>query len=277
MEAAEVLLIAVATVFIGSADLFGGVAARRSSPFASAAWSQALGVPVLFAVALVVGGELIGRDLLLGLAAGCGAAVGVGALYIGFTRAAMGVVAPTAATVAAGVPIIIGLVGGERPSALGLIGLALAVVAIVAVGFVPGERPTLAGMAFGGASGVGFGTMVIAYAATTSDSGLWSAVAGRTTAALLAGIAVVAVGTDWRLTVDARLPAALSGVLAAFGMAAFVTVSQTADLVVLGVALGLFPTMTVLLAAVFLKERLAPTQWAGVALAATAVALISVA
>ena len=277
MEAAEVLLIAVATVFIGSADLFGGVAARRSSPFASAAWSQALGVPVLFAVALVVGGELIGRDLLLGLAAGCGAAVGVGALYIGFTRAAMGVVAPTAATVAAGVPIIIGLVGGERPSALGLIGLALAVVAIVAVGFVPGERPTLAGMAFGGASGVGFGTMVIAYAATTSDSGLWSAVAGRTTAALLAGIAVVAVGTDWRLTVDARLPAALSGVLAALGMAAFVTVSQTADLVVLGVALGLFPTMTVLLAAVFLKERLAPTQWAGVALAATAVALISVA
>ena len=277
MEAAEVLLIAVATVFIGSADLFGGVAARRSSPFASAAWSQALGVPVLFAVALVVGGELIGRDLLLGLAAGCGAAVGVGALYIGFTRAAMGVVAPTAATVAAGVPIIIGLVGGERPSALGLIGLALAVVAIVAVGFVPGERPTLAGMAFGGASGVGFGTMVIAYAATTSDSGLWSAVAGRTTAALLAGIAVVAVGTDWRLTVDARLPAALSGVLAALGMAAFVTVSQTADLVVLGVALGLFPTMTVLLAAVFLKERLAPTQWAGVALAATAVSLISVA
>ena len=277
MEAAEVLLIAVATVFIGSADLFGGVAARRSSPFASAAWSQALGVPVLFAVALVVGGELIGRDLLLGLAAGCGAAVGVGALYIGFTRAAMGVVAPTAATVAAGVPIIIGLVGGERPSALGLIGLALAVVAIVAVGFVPGERPTLAGIAFGGASGVGFGTMVIAYAATTSDSGLWSAVAGRTTAALLAGIAVVAVGTDWRLTVDARLPAALSGVLAALGMAAFVTVSQTADLVVLGVALGLFPTMTVLLAAVFLKERLAPTQWAGVALAATAVALISVA
>ena len=277
MEAAEVLLIAVATVFIGSADLFGGVAARRSSPFASAAWSQALGVPVLFAVALVVGGELIGRDLLLGLAAGCGAAVGVGALYIGFTRAPMGVVAPTAATVAAGVPIIIGLVGGERPSAQGLIGLALAVVAIVAVGFVPGERPTLAGMAFGGASGVGFGTMVIAYAATTSDSGLWSAVAGRTTAALLAGIAVVAVGTDWRLTVDARLPAALSGVLAALGMAAFVTVSQTADLVVLGVALGLFPTMTVLLAAVFLKERLAPTQWAGVALAATAVALISVA
>ncbi len=277
MEAAEVLLIAVATVFIGSADLFGGVAARRSSPLASAAWSQALGVPVLLVVALIVGGELIGRDLLFGLAAGCGAAVGVGALYIGFTKAAMGVVAPTAATVAAGVPIIVGLVGGERPSAPGVIGLALAVVAIVAVGFVPGERPTLAGIAFGGASGVGFGTMVIAYAATTSDSGLWSAVVGRSTAALLAGVAVVAMRTDWRLTFDARVPAALSGVLAALGMAAFVTVSQTADLVVLGVALGLFPTMTVLLAAVFLKERLAPTQWAGVALAATAVALISVA
>ena len=277
METAEVLLIAVATVFIGSADLFGGVAARRSSPLASAAWSQALGVPVLLVVSLVVGGQLVGRDLLLGVVAGCGAAIGVGVLYIGFTRAAMGVVAPTAATVAAGVPIIIGLVGGERPSPPGVLGLALAVVAIVAVGFVPGERPTLAGIAFGCASGVGFGAMVIAYAATTSDSGLWSAFAGRTTAALLAGLAVMAMRTEWRLTVDARVPVALSGFLAALGMAAFVTVSQTADLVVLGVALGLFPTMTVLLAAAFLKERLAPTQWAGVALAATAVALISVA
>jgi drug/metabolite transporter (DMT)-like permease len=276
VEGAEVLLIAVATVFIGSADLFGGLAARRSSPLSSAAWSQAIGVPLLLAVALVVGGQLIGRDLLLGVAAGCGAAIGVGALYIGFTRAAMGVVAPTAATVAAGVPIIIGIVGGERPSAPGVVGLALAVVAIVAVGFVPGERPTLAGVAFGCASGVGFGAMVIAYAATTSESGLWSAVAGRTTAALLAGVAVVAMRTDWRLTLDARLPAALSGLLAALGMAAFVTVSQTADLVVLGVALGLFPAMTVLLAAVFLGERLAPTQWAGVAAAAVAVALITV-
>jgi EamA domain-containing membrane protein RarD len=58
-------------------------------------------------------------------------------------------------------------------------------------------------------------------------------------------------------------------------MGAFVAVSQTADLILLGVALGLFPVVTVLLAAVFLGERLARTQWLGVVSAAIAVAMVS--
>ena len=47
-------------------------------------------------------------------------------------------------------------------------------------------------------------------------------------------------------------------------------------LIILGVALGLFPVVTVLLASAYLKERLSATQWVGVAMAAVAVTLISV-
>lgn len=270
-------LIASATLLIGSADFFGGVAARRSAPMAVAAWSQAIGVPGLLAIASVVGGSLIATDLALGMAAGAGSALGVSALYIGFARSAVGVVAPTAATTAAVVPIIAGLILGERPGVVAAVGIGLGIGAIILVGSTPADVPGVSkGLIIGLIAGLGFGAMVIAYAATSVESGLWSAVSGRLAAALFVTTAVIVTGTNARITRSARVPTVLAGGLASVGMAAFVTVSQTADLIVLGVALGLFPTVTVLLAAFFIRERLIPTQWMGVGLAAVAVTLISV-
>jgi drug/metabolite transporter (DMT)-like permease len=276
MNGGEVGLIAVATLLIGSADFFGGIASRRSEPLAVATWSQAAGVPVLVIVAIVVGGELIARDLAIGALAGVGAALGVSALYIGFARSSIGIVAPTAATTAAAIPILVGLSSGERPGPVVAAGLGIGLAAILLVGYVPGDRRRAgAGVLLGIASGVGFGAMVVAYAATASESGVWSAVSGRTVAAAVAGIAVAVTRVDRRIVAAARVPTVLAGVLAAVGMAAFVTASQTAELVVLGVALGLFPTVTVLLAAVVLREPMRGSQWAGVSAAAVAVTLIS--
>ncbi len=270
-------LITVATLLVGSADFFGGVAARRSAPMAVAAWSQALGVPGLAMIAVAVGGSYLTTDVALGLAAGAGSALGVSALYIGFARSAVGVVAPTAATTAAVAPIVVGLITGERPGVVAAIGIAVGIVAIVLVGSTPGEASgTPRGLMLGFVAGLGFGTMVIAYAATSVESGLWSAVSGRLAAALLLTTAVIVTRTNPRIMPSARWATVLAGVLASVGMAAFVTVSQTADLIVLGVALGLFPTVTVLLAAVIIRERLIPTQWMGVGLAAVAVTLISI-
>lgn len=277
MNPGDLALIATATLLIGSADFFGGVAARRSAPMAVAAWSQALGIPGLAAIATVVGGSLIATDVALGLAAGAGSALGVSALYIGFARSAVGVVAPTAATTAAVVPIIAGLILGERPGVVAAVGISVGIGAIILVGFTPADPSgTPQGLMLGFVAGLGFGVMVIAYAATSVESGLWSAVSGRFAAALLATAALALTGANPRITRSARVPTVLAGVLASVGMAAFVTVSQTADLIVLGVALGLFPTVTVLLAALFIGERLIPTQWMGVGLAAVAVTLISV-
>ncbi len=276
MTGTEIGLVAIATLLIGSADFFGGIASRRSEPISVAAWSQAAGVPVLIVAAIIVGGRPIGRDLLIGVAAGFGAAAGVSALYLGFSRSSVGIVAPTAATVAATIPIVVGLVGGERPDGIVAVGLVVGLAAIVLVGYVPGDRRhAVVGLSLGAASGVGFGAMVIAYAATSTDSGLWSAVSGRTVATVVAAAAVLVMRAEPRISVDARMATTLAGLLAAFGMAAYVTASQTAELVVLGVALGLFPTVTVVLAAIALREPMLRSQWVGVLAAATAVALIS--
>lgn len=277
MTGSEMLLVVMATFLVGSADFFGGLASRKSAPLAIASWSQAAGIPLVLVVALVVGGRLGWSDLWLGVAAGLGSALGVGVMYRGFAITDVGVVAPIASATAALVPIGIGLASGERPSMLVMVGVALAVTAITLVGHVPGDaHPDRRGVAYGVVAGLGFGAMVIAYAATSPDSGVWSVVVGRSVAAAAAGAAVVVTGARWVVEPSVRLATLLAGVLAAAGMAAFVTASQSADLVVLGVALGLFPTVTALLAAIVLKERLRATQWTGIAAAAIAITMISI-
>ena len=277
MDSTELILLAFATLMIGGADVYGGYASRTSEPISVAAWSQAAGIPVLIVAALIVGGSIVFRDMALGAAAGIGSAIGVGALYRGFAVSSVGIVAPVAATTAAIVPIVVGLVGGERPSGIALAGLVVAMIAVFLVSYLPGQRDhVIAAVSHGVVSGIGFGGMVIAYAATSTDSGVWSAVSGRTVAALAAGLVVVLIRVEWRIDATVRLATLLAGVLAAAGMAAFVSASQTTDLVVLGVVLGLMPTTTVVLASIFLGDRLIGSQWFGIGLAAVAVAMISV-
>ena len=274
MTSTTLVLIASSIVLIGGADLFGGIASRVSRPITVAAWSQAAGIPVLMVIAAIVGGDPTGRDLWLGALAGVGSAVGVACLYVGFARSALGVVAPTSATVAAIVPIGVGLVVGERPSAVVALGIALGVCAIVLVGWT-GGRPDVQGLAFGAISGAGFGLMVLSYAGTDPASGVWSAAVGRVVATAVVLAVVLVARIDRDIARGVRTATVLAGVLAAVGLAALVGAAQDADLVLLGVALGMFPTMTALLAATFLAERLRATQWIGIATAACAVTLVS--
>ena len=275
MSADHIVLALVATLTIGSADFFGGIASRRSTPLAVAAWSQGIGVPIVALVAVIVGGQLLAADLALGVVAGVGSAVGVGALYRGFVHSDVGIVAPVAATTAAVLPMIVGFATGDRPTTVTVVGLGLAIVAIFLVGYVPGSDHAASGIGYGLASGLGFGCMVLAYAGTSEESGIWSAVAGRLTGTLVLAAVVMLTRAAWQIASDARLPTALAGVLAAVGMGAFVAVSQTAELFVLGVILGMFPVVTVILAAIVLKEKLLASQWLGVALAGVAVVLIN--
>jgi len=276
VTADQIVLALVATLTIGSADLFGGIASRRSAPLAVAAWSQGIGVPIVAVVALVVGGQLIAQDLALGVVAGIGSAIGVGALYRGFAFSDVGIVAPVAATTAAVLPMFAGFATGDRPTVVTMAGLGLAVIAIFLVGYVPGSDHATTGIGYGLVSGLGFGCMVLAYAGTSPESGIWSAVAGRSAATIMLVLVVVITRTAWRIAPSARVPTTLAGVLAASGMGAFVAVSQTAELFVLGVILGMFPVVTVILAAMLLKEKLLASQWVGVVLAGAAVVLINV-
>jgi drug/metabolite transporter (DMT)-like permease len=118
--------------------------------------------------------------------------------------------------------------------------------------------------------------MVVAYAATSEASGLTPAVTGRFAASVIATGVMIIAGHAWRIERTSWVPTILAGALAGVGMGAYITASQQGELILVGVAIALFPAVTVVLAAMFLHERLAPSQWIGLALAVTAVALISI-
>jgi drug/metabolite transporter (DMT)-like permease len=277
MSADVLFMVLLSIGLVGSADFFGGIASKQASPFSVAAWSQWAGVPVIVLVALVYGGTPASEDLLLGMIAGLGSAIGVIALYRGFSVSSVGIVAPIASTVAAMLPILVGIVGGERPESLVAVGLAIGVVSVVLVGYVPGAgHLSLAGVRHGLFSGIGFSMMVVAYSRTSEESGLTSAVSGRFTSAVVATLAMIVVRAPRSIDQHVWVPTALAGILAGLGMGFFVAASQRAELIVVGMAIALFPAVTVVLAAIFLKERLAPSQWVGITFAVLAVSLISV-
>jgi drug/metabolite transporter (DMT)-like permease len=270
------VLVLLSIGLIGSADFFGGLASRRTDSFTVGAVSQWAGVPFIALLAALIDSSYIATDVWLGALAGVGSAGGVLALYRGFSVGSIGIVAPVASTTAATIPIVVGLVSGERPSVVVIGGLVLGLVSVILVGYIPGNaRLSTASVVHGLVAGVGFGLMVLAYSWTSEASGLAPAVSGRTSAALVATAAVLAIGAPRSVRRSAVLATVLAGALAAVGTGAFVAASQQGDLVIVGVAVALFPAVTVLLASIFLKDRLEPSQWIGLVLAVVAITLIS--
>lgn len=122
----------------GAADFFGGWASRQAGALPVVVWSQLAGLVVLL-VALVplAGSAPSGSALVWGGSAGATIAVGLVVYFRGLSRARMGVVTPITAVVTAALPVCVGLLAGERPSVVALIGVAVAVAAVAAVSLAP--------------------------------------------------------------------------------------------------------------------------------------------
>lgn len=273
-----IALAVLAALLIGSADFFGGIAARRGHVNAVALWSQLLGTVAVLAAALTVTGDPAGQDLLWGAAAGIGSGLGVLFLYLGFTVARVGVVATVAAVTAASIPVSAAIVAGERPSGVTWAGLLLGIGAIGLVSYAPragGQGNSRLGLLLGLAAGLAFGFMVIAYDAAGDGAGLWPVVPARVSAGVLLAVVALAMSRPLLPIRATWGPVITSGTLAALGLAAFVAATQRAELAAVAVIVGLFPAVTVVLAATFLHERLRPTQIGGVIAALVAITLIA--
>src|SRR5687768_6120142 len=118
------IVLGLASAFLyGAGDFLGGLASRRSTAYAVVVWSQFVGLIVLLGAVVVVG-EPLPRlsDFGWGSIGGIGGGVGVVLLYRGLAVGRMSIVAPAAGVVAATVPVLVGLISGERPPPLALIG-----------------------------------------------------------------------------------------------------------------------------------------------------------
>ncbi len=271
------LALAAATVY-GAADFFGGLASRRTTAVTVVVLSQLAGMAVLAAAWLVLPGKFYASDALWGLCAGIAGGVGIAALYAALAAGRMGVVSPISAVIGASVPVIVGLLLGEHPERLALIGVACAFVAVALVS-ANAETMRLSwrepGLAPAILSGLGIGVLYVCLAHGHADAGLARLAVARVASLLLLVAYALGRRESLRPAPGTLGTILLAGALDMSANVLYVLATGRGLLAIVAVLTSLYPASTVFLAWAVLNERLSRSQWAGVALAACGVALIA--
>jgi uncharacterized membrane protein len=268
-----------AAVAYGVGDFLGGVAARRESATVVVLWSHLVGLVMLLVLAPLLGGELTPRAMAVGAVAGLAGGTGVALFYRGLAVGTMSVVAPIAALLSAAVPVVAGLIDGERPTPAALAGIALALGAIVLVSrdAAPEDRGPVRWQALALAVGAGlaFGLFFVVISHAGDGVGIWPLVGARAASvALFLGLGAVGV------TAAAPPKGAIGAIVACgvldAGANVFLLLALDRGLLsVVSVLTALYPAGTVLLARYVLGENLRPVQRAGLGVAGMAAVLIA--
>jgi drug/metabolite transporter (DMT)-like permease len=270
-----------AALAYGSADFVGGLAARRTTPLLTAFGAQLTGLIVLLAAMPLLGSAApTGRDLAYGAVAGVFGGTGIVLLYRALAAGPMSVVAPTTALAASVVPILAGVVLGERPGPLAVVGIAVSLVAVALITreraseqHVPAGRDVIL-LALGG--GAIFGLFFVFLHQTGEGAGLWPLLAARLTSVPLLAI-LIARQVGVRSFEIPRLtrPVLLSGTLDMGANICYLLALRHGMLSVVAALTGLYPASTILLAQSHLRERLQRPQVLGLGAAACAAVLIA--
>jgi uncharacterized membrane protein len=274
-----VLLALCSAATYGVGDFFGGLATRRASAAAVVLWSHIVGLVLLLVGALAVAGHAGAADIAAGALGGLAGAAGVGLLYRALSIGTMSVVAPTTALLAASVPVLAGVVDGERPGAMTVVGMLAGLLAIVLVSAEGGGswRPSdSTAFVLALAAGLGFGLFFVALSTTGDDSGLWPLVGARGASVSVLGILAVTGRIAGSVPVGpVRWHTAVAGALDGAANLLYLLAIREGLLSVVSVLAALYPVTTVLLAHLVLGERLGTVQRVGLALALPATALIA--
>lgn len=274
----SVLLSLLAAVSYGLGDFNGGICSRRGGAWAVALLAQLGGTVLVLLVVPFTGGSPDSTDLAWAALAGVGNGFGTAFLYRGLSSARMGVVGPVSGVGAVVVPVVVGVVTGERPDAPVWLGIAVALPAIWLVSREPahGPRPTAdSGLGDGILAGLGFGTLFAGLAQVSADAGFLPLALNQ----LVAAVVIVAVATALRAAWVPRNRYAVGGVvsggLGALATGLFQVATHHGYLTVAAVITSLYPAVTVLLAATVLREHVHRAQAVGLALCAGAVVLVA--
>ncbi len=265
----------------GLSDFVGGVVSRRASVWQVAVVTQVAAIVLVGVAALVVGGSPTTSEWLWGALAGVGTGAGTAFLYRGLSSGRMSVVAPISAVGAALIPVAVGFLTGDRPPILTWIGIGCAIPAIWLVSTTPG--PDTAdrsgrldpGVVDGVLAGMGFGLMFAALGQVSDSAGLGPLAAAEVVSVFALVILATLLGHGWLPRERESWWGLVVGALAAAAAILFLVASQTGMLTVAAVLASLYPVFTVLLAAVVLRERVAPAQAVGLVLALAAVVLVA--
>jgi drug/metabolite transporter (DMT)-like permease len=274
-----VLFALLAAAAYGVSDFVGGLASRRVHAITVLLVTYPVGAVLMLLLLPAYGGPISVNTILWSIAGGLAGLAGVSLMYWSLAHAPMNIVSPVTAVLAAGVPVIAGVVIGERPSVSNWSGILLGLLAVVLISRQAEDSPHppvgWVAVTASVVAGIGFGVYFVCLARADTDSGVWPVVLSR----VVASIALVPIAAASRRFV--RMPravlqlAVLAGVLDATANVAFLLASRHGLLSLAAVITALYPAGTVVLASVVLKEHTGRTQRAGLAVAALSIVLLT--
>ena len=274
---AVVVFALLASLGWGVADFGGGLASRRAPVLGVLLWSQAasltVGVPILLASTEP---QMRPVDILISLGGGMFAALGLALLYRGLSVGRMGVVAPIAAVITAGLPVLFGFATEGVPSTFALIGIVFAIVSVVLVSRQPAAndgRPS--GIQYAIGAGTVFALFTISASQLADDLIISPVVAFRFASILTVATWILVGRQPWRVS-RRLLPALLAiGVIDMAATATYLNAIAIGPLAIAAILGSLYPVLTTVLAVVVLRERVTPTHVIGIIAAGAAVVLIA--
>jgi drug/metabolite transporter (DMT)-like permease len=276
-----------ASVFWGASDFLGGLATRKTHVVMVVAMAHSLSLVLLLLIALVTHSPFPPeRFALLGLCAGTFGGVALILYYQALSLGEMGLTTALTGLLTALVPVAYSLFTQGWPKSTQIAGFVLAAAAIALIAYAPAGRPRPLALGLATLSGLAFGVFLVVLKVGSTHGLIWQLIFSRMASASLA-VGIVAWmllrgttghGASWRQQASANRflwVAGSAGVLEATGSLLYMRSAREGRLDVAAVLASLYPVVTIVLAAWFLKERTTSSQALGMALALGAVVLVS--
>jgi drug/metabolite transporter (DMT)-like permease len=276
----------LASLAWGAADFLGGALSRRIPVVTVVAGSQVVGLVLLGVLAAVGQPALPGQAVVLaGVAAGACSYVGLTLMYRALAIGKMGVVAPIIGSSAA-VPMIWGLLQGDRLTTSQVVGAVACLTGILAVTRGSRDADSPSASPEGVRSGAGpialaviaavvFGASLVFLSGGSDESPLMTTVVMRAAACVVALPVVLLSRAQRHLDRRGFAPVLAIGMLDAGAYLAFSWASSAAQLSIVSVLSALYPVVTAVLAFFLHDERLTRAQLVGVALTVGGVVAIA--
>ena len=280
----NVALAVLSGLIWGVGDFAGGKATQRAAVLSVVWLSKLASLPLLAIYLAAMYVPMTPTSLAWGGLAGVAGLVGLVLFYRALSAGAMTIVAPVTGVTSAAIPVVVGLVGGERPAGFQLLGVGCALLAIALVSIAPqppGPRALVSWRLVAAALGAGisfalfFILIDVAGDAAGGSAGLWP-IAGSQLSSLIIGGLLLMLARPGGLPRGAALRwTMVAGPCDMTANALFLLSTRGGDLSIVAPLAALYPVTTVILALIIDHERLRGVQVAGLAFAVAALVLVS--
>jgi drug/metabolite transporter (DMT)-like permease len=261
----------------GGGDFSGGLATRKLNAFQALAITSLIGLAAMLALALLTGETWpVGIDFLWAGLAGLIGALGIATLYKGLSMRAAAIVAPTSAVVGTAIPVLVTFLIQGLPGPTQSAGILLGAAGIWLVSRSPGSVQAESRRAFGLAiaSGLCFGSFFTLIAQVHGDNIFAPLAISKASATLVALLILPAL----RLPLPglrANPLGILAGLMDSGGNVFYLLAVRYTRIDIAAILASMAPAITVLLSAVFLRERVTRSQVIGVLICVVATVLLA--